>query len=298
MSSIKLGWPVKTGLLLVALSWFSFTFYEFIINIIRGGGVNSPFWITLTDTASAIGLGFRTAASFIAVITILFYIVRRDLSTPEALMSVRWILIFEAAYFAVSFFPSGVWGVVVTSAFGSGSSLLTTIESTLPCLVISTLIPAVLIKLFFELNPKKAGNGIKWGLIAGVAYIFVFWLNNTGNWIAAIIQKGTDYVTLYPLNMLSLALTSAGLLLLAIYAAVFSRRFFGKMPSPEVDLKKVGAIITATGLYFNVIYMLWILFDSVGGWSYWYAWFLGHNVELWVMSLPLVGLPLLFHKKN
>ena len=29
-------------------------------------------------------------------------------------------------------------------------------------------------------------------------------------------------------------------------------------------------------------------------WSTWYAWFLGHNLDLWFLSLPLVGLPLIF----
>ena len=33
-------------------------------------------------------------------------------------------------------------------------------------------------------------------------------------------------------------------------------------------------------------------------WSGWYAWFLGHNMDLWALSLPLFGLPLLFHQKR
>ena len=62
---------VKTGLLIVALTWFLYTFYNFTkgaFNISKG-----VFWIELTDTSGVIGLGFRTVASFIAVITILFF---------------------------------------------------------------------------------------------------------------------------------------------------------------------------------------------------------------------------------
>jgi hypothetical protein len=30
-------------------------------------------------------------------------------------------------------------------------------------------------------------------------------------------------------------------------------------------------------------------------WNEWYAWILGHNLDLWMLSLPLVGIPLLFY---
>jgi hypothetical protein len=43
---------------------------------------------------------------------------------------------------------------------------------------------------------------------------------------------------------------------------------------------------------------MWVFFGSVGGWGAWYQWFLGHNLDLWVLSLPLVGVPLLFREKQ
>ncbi len=43
---------------------------------------------------------------------------------------------------------------------------------------------------------------------------------------------------------------------------------------------------------------MWLSLGSVGGWSDWYAWFLGHNMELWMMAIPLVGVPLLFKKSS
>ena len=59
----------------------------------------------------------------------------------------------------------------------------------------------------------------------------------------------------------------------------------------ELKLKTIGAILIVFGLFFLWNYLTWIFF---GGWSSWYAWFLGHNLDLWMLSLPLLGLPLLF----
>ncbi len=283
------SWPLKTGLLIVAVTWFLFTFYEFpkaAINI----GSQSNFWVFLTDTAGVVGLGFRTVAGLIAVITVLFFIFRRDLSAPETMMSLRWIIIGEAVYF-LSLFPSGIWGILRFDRIGFF------VETGIPCLVESIVIPIALITLFLKLDPKKSLGAIKWGLISVTAYVFVFWLNNTANWVYALMAKGPEYVINYPLNLLSFALTTIGLLALTLYAAYFSKRSFGIEHIAKLDLRRVGAIVTALGLYFDIIYLMWIYFGAVGGWGAWYQWFFGHNMDLWVMSLPAVGVPLLFRKK-
>ncbi len=101
MAEDKIDSPLRMGLLIVALTWFLFTFYEFIkgaFNIFKG-----TFWIELTDTAGVIGLGFRAVAGFIAVITILFFIFRKDLSKPEVMMSIRWVVLGEAVCFCHCF---------------------------------------------------------------------------------------------------------------------------------------------------------------------------------------------------
>ncbi len=284
----KTDWPLNIGLFLVALAWFSFTFYEFTIAIIFRE--ISPLIILLTATPSVIGQGFRAAAGFIAVVTLLFYILKRDLARQEAMMSLRLILILEAAYY-LSILPSGLWGLATYY------DLSFLIETGLACTVESIAIPIVLVKTFFKLNPNKPPSGaIKWGLISGTTYLFVFWLNNTCNWIPTIMEKGTEYVTLYPVNLLSLVTTVFGLLFLALYTVYFSRRSFGANTLTTLDLRKVGIVITAFGLYFNMNYVLWLFFGSVGGWSTWYAWFLNHNMDLWVLSLPMLGLPLLFRR--
>jgi hypothetical protein len=87
---------------------------------------------------------------------------------------------------------------------------------------------------------------------------------------------------------------SIGLLAIAVYAAYFTKKSIGASSWRELNLNKIGAIVTLVGLYFLWTYLSWIIAGSVGGWSVWYAWFLGHNVNIWAMTLPIAGLPLLF----
>ncbi|MCW4014768.1 MAG: hypothetical protein NWF06_00180 [Candidatus Bathyarchaeota archaeon] len=295
MIETKDNLPLKFGLLCVALVWFFFSGYQFIkgaFNI-----YHSSFWIALTDTAGMFGLGFRTMAALIAVFTILFFIAKKDLSKPELLMSVRWVILGEIVYF-LALFPVLIWFMALNTG-ASSLGLGTILESALPVFVESVIIPVALVKLFFELNPNKPEKGaIKWGLIAGTIYIFMFWLNNTGNWASTVTEKGIEYVTAYPDHILSFGLTTVGLLALALYAAYFTKKSIGTQSLEKLNLRKVGAIVTAVGLYFLVIYVMWLLFGTDAKWSYWYAWFLGHNMDLWALVLPLAGVPLLFHNKK
>ena len=237
-----------------------------------------------------IGLAFRTVGGLIAVITALFYLVKRDLSEAETLISLRYVVILEAAYW-LSLIPS-----IIPNAWTSFGVM--TVENNIPITVASIALPIVLIILFFNLTPKKAAtSGLKWGLISGTVYILVFWLNNTCNWIAAVWVKGIDYLTLYPANLFSFLLTAAGLLLLTLYAAYFSKKSIGKRDFAQLNLRTVGIIITTFGLYFDVIFVMYLFLGAVGGWGSWYAWFFGHNMDLWLLALPMAGMPFLFQRK-
>jgi hypothetical protein len=297
MTQTKMDMQLRIGFLLVALSWFLFTGFQFIkgaYNIFRGGF----FWVSFTDTAGTFGLGFRTMAALIAVFTILFFLTKKDLGKPELTMSIRWIILGEAVAM-LALFPCVIWSFV--SAFGGAGTmgLGSFIESTLPVFIESVIIPIVLVKLFLELNPNKPAKGaIKWGLIAGTVYVFMFWINNTGNWIGAIERKGIEYMTMYPDHILSFGLTTIGLLALSIYTAYYAKKSIGANSISELNLRKAGAIIALLGLYFLAIYVMWLFWGTDAKWSTWYAWFLGHNMDLWVLSLPLVGIPLLFREKT
>jgi hypothetical protein len=162
----------------------------------------------------------------------------------------------------------------------------------------SIAIPIALFKLAFALDPNKPPKGaIKWGLIAGTICVLLFWLSNTSIWVSTVWQKGTEYLTSYPENLLSFGLTTIGIFALALFTAYFSKKSIGTETLEKLKLKTLGAIIVALGLYFLWNYLTWIFFGRNELWSSWYAWFLGHNMDLWLLSIPLVGLPLLFERK-
>jgi len=169
----------------------------------------------------------------------------------------------------------------------------------LPCFVQGILIPAILIKLFFELNPNKPKKGaVKWALIYVTVFLFVFWLNNTGYWVATVLVKGADYITQYPINLLSFAVTIVGLLLLFLYVADFSSKWLRIGTLEKLDLRTIGAVVTLLGLYPLFIFLLWLFFGSVGGWGTWYAWFLGHGYMTFIaLPIPFISLPLLFSSR-
>ena len=289
MFAIEHNRTIRTGMFLTALAWFTFSFYEFVNSLLHNFHNETWNWLLFQETGGCVGLGLRTAGGLIAVIATLFYLVKRELSPPETLMTLRLIVIFEAAYW-LSFLFS-------ISPLSDFTNITTLIENNLPIIVQATLLPIVLIMLFFNLSPKKAATGgLKWGLISGTVYILVLWLNNAGNWIAAAAVKGIDYLTLYPANMFSFLLTAVGLLLLTLYSAYFTKKTIAKHDLSQVNLRTVGFIITAVGLYFDIIYVMFLILGPVGGWGMWYAWFTGHNLDLWIMALPFAGLPLLFQK--
>jgi hypothetical protein len=167
-------------------------------------------------------------------------------------------------------------------------------------------IPTALFKAASNLNPNKPARGaIKWGLIAGTVYIFVFWLYNTGMWFYTVMHEGTEYLKAFPENLLSFGLTTVGLLALAVFTAYFSKKSIGTETLEKLKLRTVGAIMVALGLYFLWNYLTYIFFRPDLGsdlyavwWSSWYMWLLGHTMDLWIMALPLVGIPLLFERKT
>ena len=93
-------------------------------------------------------------AALIAILTIAFYIAKKDLSKPELTMSLRWIILGEAV-FMLALFPCVVWSFAAALGVSNTMGLGSFIESTLPVFVESVIIPIVLFKLFLELNPNK-----------------------------------------------------------------------------------------------------------------------------------------------
>lgn len=308
VASEKFFSPLKLGLFIVALAYFLFALHDSFTlswigewNRIAGGAFR--FEIYFEDVVGFVATFFRLAAGIIAFAAITIYFAKRSLPKPTVYKVARSIVVLEGLYWVLAFLPSGYFEVrdlFFTHAFGhlSPMSVLNSFTlNTLPVLVESIATPIVLFVLAYKLNPNKPLRaGIRWGLIYGTVYVFVLWLLNTTLWVTVINEpgKGTGYLTSYPQNLLSFLLTALGLLALTVYTGAFAVKSRAAESMQELNLKSVGVIILSLGLYFLWNYLTWIYF---GGWSDWYAWFLGHNEDLWILSLPMLGIPLLFSRK-
>jgi hypothetical protein len=294
--------PIKIGLLVVAISYFLFTLHALFTlqwigewNYLTG---SFSFFIFITDISALVGLVFRFIASIVAFGSVIYYFNKGLPSMAKTYKILRLIVVLESIY----------WLSLITTTVASvpdlfNESLISALTSfainVVPLIAESIILPIALFVFAWQLNPDKpVKKAIKWGLITGTVYIFVFWLTNTSMWLVTLMyQKPIEYLTSNPPNLLSFISTVFGLLALAIYATYFTKKSSGTESWHELNLKSIGAIILALGMYFLWNYLTWIFFGGNYLWSDWYAWFLGHNLDLWLLSLPLLGLPLLFTEK-
>jgi hypothetical protein len=303
MTEQKFYTPLKVGLFIVVLSYFLFTLHAtFTLSWIgewerMGGNSSFAFMIFVEDISGAIGLVFRFAASIIALAAISYYFAKKTFSKPAVYNILKVILVFEAIYW-FGLITTGIYSVQgALSGFGDGSlqSILATLATNvIPELVESLVLPISLLILAYKLKPSKPfKEQVKWGFISGTILVAMFWLVNTSIWIATERQKGMEYLA-YPQNLLSIALTTVGLLTLTIYSAYVTAKYAKTETLQELNLRPIGVITTGLGLFFLWNYLTWIFVGGDYLWSSWFAWFLGHNLDLWMLSLPLLGLPMLF----
>ena len=302
--------PLKIGFLIVVLAYFLFTFHAiFTLSWIgewESFGGSLRLVILAEDISANIGVASRLIASAIALGGVILYFVRKGLPIQKVKKLVRLVLIGEAIYWlglltTAVLSVSSTFGFTIWRLNGHVSTIpvwTALLIYVIPLLVESIVVPAVLFKLVHELNPNKPVKGaIKWGLIAGTVYVFVFWLTSTTIWVSTVMRRGIQYLTAYPENLFSFTLTSFGLLALTIFMAYFSRKSLGTENVEKLNIRTIGAVITALGLLYLWNYLNWIFFGKDETWSYWYLWFLG-NANLWLLSVPMVGLPLLFEHKS
>ena len=293
-------------MLIVVLVFFLFTLHGILtlqwIGEWEGLEASTSFWIFITDMSSLVGLVIRFVGSLIMAITYCYYFVKKGLSINTTYKVLKIVLIAESLYW-FTFITSGIWGFtpIVDSVLGAPFNILSIsfiLSTGIPCLFEAIVLPIGLVKIVKFLNPTKPKTGvIKWGLITGTGYIFVWWLNNTSLWINAVIIKGSQYLTRYPINMISFISTLFGLLALGIIAIYFSKKSIGTKQGELLNLRFVGSIIVFAGLYFLWNYLAGIVYGAEL-WSVWYAWFLGHNLDLWALSLPLLGIAILFEEHS
>ncbi|MCW4015121.1 MAG: hypothetical protein NWF06_02010 [Candidatus Bathyarchaeota archaeon] len=311
MTEPKFYSPLKIGFIIVVLAYFLFTFHAmFTLSWIGEWEAFSGSFrlvVFVQDVSANIGIAARLIASAIAFIGVILYFVKKGLSKQTTTKVLRMVLFGEAIYW-LGLLAAGVLPLFYTLGFdtwrvnGHVSVLpfwLSLLMNQIPLLIQSIAIPAVLLKVVFALKPNKpAKQAIKWGLIAATVYIFVFWLTNTAEWARTIIRQGTVYLTSYPQNLLCFALTSIGLLALTVFMVYFTKKSMATETLEKLDLQPISAVIILLGLFYLWNYLSWIFFGIDQIWSNWYVWFLSNNLNLWMLSIPFVGLPLFLNSRS
>jgi hypothetical protein len=240
---------------------------------------------------------FRLAAGIIALTAVIYYFVKKEISKKSTYRILQIVVIFEAIYWiglsATTYFTVQGFALILVSQ-SIGRIINSLLLSVLPSVVEAIILPISLLILASKLSPNKPEKSIiRWSLISGIFYTLSFWLVYTSIWAGLIRQKGIEYLTSRPENIISFGLTAFGLVALAIYMAYFAIRSKGAQSIGDVKLRTVGIILLALGSYFLWNYLSWVILAGAE-WNSWYAMFLGHNLDLWMLSLPLVALPLLF----
>jgi magnesium-transporting ATPase (P-type) len=164
-------------------------------------------------------------------------------------------------------------------------------------------VPFALLKLRSKLTAPSSKQGVaKWACISGVAYMVYWWITYFGQWLASILQPssyastypgyGMSFLLNYPINTFTFMLTAVGLPLLIVFFWWTSRPAI-KDSSKEFSFRNVGIVLTLIGAYFITIAALFYHFGYVGGASIWIIFFMYNNPDLWCITLPLVGIPLI-----
>lgn len=302
--------PIKIGLSIILCSWLIYTIYWFL---------KSTDWWPLESSVDVIlggvgtiGLGFRIGAILAAILAMAYYLQGKESS--RVIKPLRFALLLEAPYF-MSFIPSAIFGFIAGLGLVSGFHTLNEgglwfiFETAIPTLLQSTIVPVSLLKLRSKLTSTSLSKQeiAKWACITGASYMIVFWVTYFTQWIATFMQPasyasdypgyGIQYMLNYPLNLFTFILTAVGLPLLIVFFWWTSQPAIGD-PTKGFSLRKVGITLTLLGAYFLTIITLFILFGYVGGPSIWIIFFMFNNPDLWCITLPLLGIPLILAKRN
>jgi hypothetical protein len=304
MEPQKFYTPLKIGLLAVVTAYFLFTLHGmFTLSWIgEWEPLHEPIRtiIFVEDISATTCLAFRFLASIIAFSATIIYFVKKDFKKQTAYKVIRWVLVFEGIYWlglltTAGYSVQGFWNLLLQNR-PLGTLLNSLIVDVIPTLMESIVLPIGLFILAFKVNSNKPIKlAVKWSFITGTIFIVVFWLTNTSSWLGIVGQAGTEYLTAHPEHLVSFVSTVFGLLALTIYTGYIAKKSARTESLEDLKLGRIGIIITSLGVYFLWNYFSWV-FLAGNTWNYWYAWFLGHNMDLWMLALPLLGLPLLFEK--
>jgi hypothetical protein len=316
----------KALIFVVALAYFSLSFY-WVISSIRwqylmiseysffaAEILKDPVWTVIfyaaEVTAGPISVYSRGVAGFLALYSAFIFFRKGKGVLSQIRGKIGAALAFESGYFLALipsvvemvylFFESGrVW------YFGEINGLVALVVGGIPCFVMIVTVPYVLLKLRSKIvHNAPTQEIVKWSCIVGVTYLYVvFWFTYTMTWLGTLIpwparaQPGIE-ILWNPLALTSFVVTVVGLFLIATYGLITTLPAIKKSPT-ELNLRKVGIVMTALGGYF--VFMLALYFLSGGYSAQPTAWMeiIGpHNADMWCISFLALGLLLLTIKNK
>ena len=252
-----------------------------------------------SELFATVGVSFRWIAGCFAFYSAVLFLRKKENTLSQFREKVSTALLLEGGYY-LTFIPSVVLGFSYPLLDGYywyfDAPKIVTLLLGVTCLVEVIVIPPQLFKLRSEITQISSQDVIKWGCLTGVSYLFVFWFVYSMTWMWTIAQSGMG-VLLDAINLINFLATVMGLLLIAIFGLTSAFPAIKKLPV-ELDLRRIGATITAFGSYFVFIILLYVL---AGGFAerplIWYHFIVPHNLNLWCVTFLCIGLPLLASRK-
>ena len=253
----------------------------------------------------------RAAAGVFALYAAFLYWRKKDSGIPQIKRKIGTALLLEAGYY-LALIPS----VIAAFAYFSSTEYLFYFDHTpglillyvtgLPCLAMVLVIPPLLLKLRAKIHADAPSQEIlKWSCLTGISYLFVvFWFNYSMAWAGSMVtypgsrlQYGFEFL-FEPANLASFLITVLGLFAIAASGLIVTLPAIKKQSS-KLNLRRVGAVVSAFGGYFvfNILY-----YYLTGGHeahpSVWYE-IVGplHNPDLWCLAFLFLGLSMLFSGK-
>jgi hypothetical protein len=320
----KYGDSYRFWILVVACTYFAYAVYYLASGMRDSIGmlsnqwlysslsVNPWWWMVLFYSSEGAGgsvaIIVRAIAGVFAVYGAYLFWRKKDTLMPRIKRCLSIFLLLEAVFY-LTLIPSIIAAAVYNIAadptlfyFGHTPEALLLYVTFIPCTAIVLVVPPLLLKLRAAINHGASKAEIsKWASLSGVGYLFVvFWFNFSMMWSGVAVpytrvyeQYGLDFV-LQPANLFSFLLTVFGLLAVALTALFATLPLIKQLPK-KPSLAGVGAALAGLGGYFIITA---IYYYATGGYSahpsVWYE-VIGplHNPNLWVISLVLLGIPLI-----
>jgi hypothetical protein len=281
----------KTALIVVAVSFLLYTFYQAITTTIFVAHFPTvitvlPQFITSSqpklqlafflfqELAGSAGSYLRLTAAFLAIYSAMLYFKNNS----KYLQKFRLVLLFESLYFLLLLPAAGnqlVGSIISTSVF---LNFYTGVSVFLQVLLV---FPSLFLLSQKIKHPQDTSSIIKWVAIAAPLYVFGFLVRHGSLWVYALSSSAPPQAGF--LEALGFVNSWLTLLIAAIVTTVVCESFL-RHKTP--NLRFAGLAICLVGLYF-------VIYDVVSIWIPVYRSFFPLT-DFWMLTLPLLGVALWF----